>query len=284
MKPVAKPAEAGKWETLRRLRYGDVLKLIRYRYGTGGCPDDDAGRPDLMELLFLASMAPAEAEKKVRHAIELYAPWMQADEVESLIQHLSVTPDYDKLRTAEQLGRALHLANADRERLRLWRIKPVDMTAEELAQQAKERERARRAAQRRKQGIRTKEAYLAELASRPKPWLEEGVSQRTWQRRQLCRDTSPETSRSESETIVSKQRSRVATTLRAESQQEGLQGSGATGRTVEQGKSEQVERVEQGSSPALRTHHATPSGDLARVRAELEARGIESWRGRHGKK
>jgi hypothetical protein len=97
MKPVAKPAEAGKWETVRRLRYGDVLKLIRYRYGTGGCPDDDAGRPDLMELLFLASMAPAEAEKKVRHAIELYAPWMQADEVESLIQHLSVTPDYEKL-------------------------------------------------------------------------------------------------------------------------------------------------------------------------------------------
>jgi hypothetical protein len=76
MKPVAKPAEAGKWETVRRLRYGDVLKLIRYRYGTGGCPDDDAGRPDLMELLFLASMAPAEAAARklsVSRTLRFYA-------------------------------------------------------------------------------------------------------------------------------------------------------------------------------------------------------------------
>jgi hypothetical protein len=90
MKPVARPADAGKWEVLRRLRYGDVLKLIRSRYGAVP-PDDDAGRPDVMELLFLASMAPTGAEEKVRHAIDLYAPWMPTDEVESLIQHLSVT-------------------------------------------------------------------------------------------------------------------------------------------------------------------------------------------------
>jgi hypothetical protein len=73
MREVAKPGDAGKWETVRRLRYGDLLKLIRYRYGANGVPDDDAGRPDLMELLYLASMAPAAAEKKVRNNIELYA-------------------------------------------------------------------------------------------------------------------------------------------------------------------------------------------------------------------
>jgi hypothetical protein len=66
--------KAGKWETIRRLRYGDVLKLIRFRYGAKGCPNDDAGRPDLMELLFLVSLAPVDAEEKVRHAIDLYAP------------------------------------------------------------------------------------------------------------------------------------------------------------------------------------------------------------------
>ena len=67
MREVAKPGDAGKWETVRRLRYGDLLKLIRHRYGANGVPDDDAGRPDLMELLYLASMAPAGAEKKVRN-------------------------------------------------------------------------------------------------------------------------------------------------------------------------------------------------------------------------
>src|SRR6478736_2355254 len=56
----------------------------------------------LMELLYLASMAPAGAEKKVRNNIELYAPWMPTDEVEALIQHLSLTPHYQKVRTAER--------------------------------------------------------------------------------------------------------------------------------------------------------------------------------------
>jgi hypothetical protein len=117
---------------------------------------------------------------------------MQRDEVESLLQHLFVTPNYQKLRTAEELGRILHLTNAERERLKLWRIRPFDMTAEQLAKQAKERQRARRERARRKRGIKTKEAYLAELASIPKPWIAEGISQRTWQRRKKkCRDASP---------------------------------------------------------------------------------------------
>jgi hypothetical protein len=75
-----------------------------------------------MELLYLASMAPAGAEKKIRNNIELYAPCV---EVEALIQHLSVTPHYQKVRTAEELGRLLHLTNAERERLKLWRIRPI---------------------------------------------------------------------------------------------------------------------------------------------------------------
>jgi hypothetical protein len=271
MRQLAKPGEAGKWETVRRLRYGDLLKLIRYRYGANGVPDDDAGRPDLMELLYLASMAPAGAEKKVRNNIELYAPWMQTDEVEALVQHLSLTPHYQKVRTAEELGRLLHLTNAERERLKLWRIRPVDMTAEQLGQQAKERECIRRAAQRRKKGIRTKEAYFAELADRPKPWVTEGISRRTWERRQKqCRKPSPGVSQHESETIVSKQRTHLATTEQGESQLEGLQGSGATRRTVEQGESEQAERQEKWCSPEIRPRTATPrtiSEELAAVRA-----------------
>jgi hypothetical protein len=145
-----------------------------------------------MELLYLASMAPAGAKQKVANLIEIYAPWMQPDEAKALIQHLSLTPDYQKLRTAEELGRILHLTNTDRERLKLWRIRPSDMTAEQLAKQGKDRDRARRERARRRRGIRTKAAYLAELASRPKPWVAGGISQRTWQRRQKkCRNASP---------------------------------------------------------------------------------------------
>ena len=49
----------GKWERVRRLRYGHVLKLIRFRYGAAGVPDDEAGRPDLMELIWLACARPS---------------------------------------------------------------------------------------------------------------------------------------------------------------------------------------------------------------------------------
>ena len=94
-----------------------------------------------MELLYLASLAPAGVEKKVANLIEIYAPWMQPDEAEALIQHLSLIPNYQKLRTAEELGRMLHLTNADRERLKLWRIRPFDMTAEQLAKQTRDRDR-----------------------------------------------------------------------------------------------------------------------------------------------
>ena len=65
----------------------------------------------------------------------------------------------------------------------------------------------------------------------------------------------------EGQTIVTKQRTHLATSERGKSQQEGLQGSGATGRPVVVGESEQVERTEQGGSSALRTHHATPTDD-----------------------
>ena len=238
MTKVAKPGHAGKWETVRRLRYGDVLKLIRYRYGANGVPDDDAGRPDLMELLYLASMAPAGAEKKVRNNIELYAPWTQAEEIEVLIRHLDLTPHYQKVRTAEELGRLLHLTNAEREPLKLWRLRPIDMTPEQLAQQTNKRERIRRAAQRRKRGIRTRDAYLAELAARPKPWLTEGISRRTWERRQKQRrNPSPEMSQHESETIVGKQRTHLATTEQGLDAEEGPSRKRSDGKARNNGES-----------------------------------------------
>jgi len=92
MTELAKPAESGKWERIRRLRYGHVLKLIRFRYGAKGIPNDDAGRPDLLELIWLASSAPAGAQKKVLNCIELYAPWMGDEEKRDLMDLVAMTP------------------------------------------------------------------------------------------------------------------------------------------------------------------------------------------------
>ena len=163
MKSVARPADAGKWERVRRLRYGHVLKLIRFRYGAKGVPDDDAGRPDLMELIWLASSAPAGADKKVRNCIELYAPWMEEEEKRDLMELVAMTPTYEKAKTSQELGNKLLLKNAERERLKLYSIRPCDLTPEEFERQSKARKKASRASQRRRDGVKTREEYLARV-------------------------------------------------------------------------------------------------------------------------
>lgn len=52
---------------MRRLRLGDVQKVLQHRYGHT-LPDDDAGREDLRELLLPISLGP-EAGRKMENAI-----------------------------------------------------------------------------------------------------------------------------------------------------------------------------------------------------------------------
>jgi hypothetical protein len=139
---------------------------------------------------------------------------------------------------------------------------PVDATAEQLVEQAKLRDRERRARKRRERGIRTREAYLAKLASKPKPWIAEGVSRRTWERRRKALShgdvaDQKSVSQRESEIIVFKQRTYLASPnvgdLRKEGHQEGV--------LVEPSKQTETDRVEtnETSSPELRTDLATNS-------------------------
>jgi hypothetical protein len=176
----------------------------------------------------------------VKHIIETQAPWMDPEEAEALANHVNLLTDYEKNFNSRELGERVRLTNAERERLSLWPIKPHDMTDEQLAELRKAKSRHRRAIKRREKGNRTKAAYMAELARRPKPWLGEGISQRTWQRREKeqCRDASAKLSRDSDATILSKEEHQVATMERVEAPKKGLQGSGATRRPVEQGESE----------------------------------------------
>jgi hypothetical protein len=247
MKSVPKPA--GKWERIRRLRYGHVLKLIRFRYGANGVPNDDAGRPDLMELIWLASSAPAWADKKVLNCIELYAPWMDDEEKRDLMELVAMTPTYEKAKTSQELGNKLLLSNADRERLKLYSIRPCDLTPDEFEKQSNARKKAARAAKRRRDGVKTREEYLAECRNKPKPWLAEGISRSTWERRR--RKVATDMTQGQGPTILTKRATHLASPTRGVEQQEGLQGSGATRRPVEQGKSEQVERTKSDEDPRV---------------------------------
>src|SRR5262245_41708588 len=119
---------------------------------------------------------------------------------------------------------------------------------------------------RREKGIRTREEYLAERQSTPKPWLAEGISRRTWQRRiarqsQTCHLASPDMSRGDVETTDSKERTHRATTERDGDARGGPSRKRSDGRPVSVGESKQAESQQQGGLSALRPHQATPESE-----------------------
>ncbi|MGC1178452.1 MAG: hypothetical protein WA884_05380 [Methyloceanibacter sp.] len=172
------------FETLRRVRVGDLQRLFRARYGLE-FPDNDAGPIDLKHLLCPISLGP-NAEHRMKMAIELWAPWIEesgAPETSSLIAEIMALPRKERMPTAKVLSHRLQVTNVERERIGLRTILPVDMTKEQLAEQRRAKDRARKQRRRLKRGGRTREAYLATFRQRPKPWEIEGMSKRTWYRR-----------------------------------------------------------------------------------------------------
>jgi len=263
-------ADAGKWETIRRLRCGALLKLFRDRWRYE-LPNDATGRAALLELVMNLSLAPA-ADKKVGHAIEIWAPWMQPGEAKEWVSHLNRLDLYERTPTASELGKRLNVTNAERQRLKLWPIKPIDATDEQLAEQTKTRRNEQRRAKLRAKGVRPRGAYLAELKSRPRPWDAKGISRRTWQRRQkrACREVMHDMSRGDAPTIVTKAEHDLATEC-------GVMPKKGHHEGVSVEKPREATKVRDAEANAPRSSDvghdlATPKGDLARVRAEMEAR------------
>jgi hypothetical protein len=238
----------------------------------------EAGR-DFFQYMVVLSLARNFADKKMRHALETMVPWMQQEEADRMVEHIESLPIFERATTTRELGQQLQVTNEERERLGLTQMKPIDMSDEQLAEQRRNKNNARRRA---KHG-RSREQYLAEMASRPKPWIAAGLTRSQWYRRK--RDEVPtQMGRGTDATIFTKQRPNLVSSRRGESQQEGLQGSVATGRPVEVTKVERVEREEKDASHGLRRHLVSPADELARVRAERETLNLERWRNRHEQK
>ena len=182
MENVKRADDVAKWELIRRLRYGALLRLYRHRWGHV-LPNDDAGRDDLWLLVTNVSLAAAEPTKKMRHVIEMWAPWMPADEREAYVEHVWGLDIYERTQTGLEIGKRLGLTNAEREALKLWPFLPIDKTAEQISEIARARRNNRRREKRRASGVRSRAAYLAELGNKPKPWVAAGVSRATYYRK-----------------------------------------------------------------------------------------------------
>jgi hypothetical protein len=82
------------------------------------------GRAHLFQLVCVASLAPVCADAKVEHLIGLWAPWMPAQEVADLKEHLGRLTMTERWHSPRDIGRILYCSNAEREAWALWQILP----------------------------------------------------------------------------------------------------------------------------------------------------------------
>jgi hypothetical protein len=158
--------------------------LFAYRYGgtreSYVFPDDDAGLEDLKILVHHYSWSNPLA---IPRLIALRAPWADA---EAIIDEVEAYPR--KWRSAT-LGKLLNFTGKEWRQLRIRTIAPVDMSAKERREYSRILANGRRRIKRKRDGMRPRAEYETTSLSRAKPWVAEGVSRRTWERRRK-RDAS----------------------------------------------------------------------------------------------
>jgi hypothetical protein len=163
-------------------RIGDLNTLYVHRYGGGRegyvFPEDDAGLEDLEFLLHHYSLNNPLAIPRI---IKLRAPWMDKDRARRLQEQIEAFP---RKWRSEKLGQLLRVTGAEWRVLRLRTIAPIDMTKEERRAFSRALYQQRRQAKRKADGVKSRAEYEARSLSRSKPWEAEGISRRTWERRQ----------------------------------------------------------------------------------------------------
>jgi hypothetical protein len=168
-------------ERLRCLKLRDLRTLYRRRYGPT-LPEDDAGLDDLRLLLEVHSLRQRDAAQFMANEIEVIAPWLPPEAASGLVDSILRQPVYNRAKTGRQIGDAVRLTNAERWTLKLWRLKPFDMTDAECVDYSKFRAKQRIRRNRRAKGIKPRADYDAERKARPKPWLELGISRAKYYR------------------------------------------------------------------------------------------------------
>jgi hypothetical protein len=155
----------------RALRRPQIDALLVHRYGREKrLPNNDVGRMSARLLAHHLEVA------DVRGVMRFWAPWM--DEVATRELEDEVRDDRQHWR-ADALGRLLNLTDAERTRLRITTIGAIDVDKAEREKRRKARKRTKERERRAARGATSRSKSLTTT----KPWLAEGISRRTWERR-----------------------------------------------------------------------------------------------------
>ena len=166
--------------SMAAVRCAEIKRLFVDRYGFV-LPDDDAGREDARIMAHHLAMLGGDQRARVTSWLCLWAPWMPDDDVMRLVD--AVTSKTLRWR-ADTLAARLGLTEAVRTRLHITTIGAIDLTKGEREEARNARKVQAKRKNRRKQGTMPRDEYLAQSQSAAKPWEAQGISRRTWYRRQ----------------------------------------------------------------------------------------------------
>lgn len=169
------------------LRLAEFAVLFRSRYASVTLPDDDSGRDDIEPVIHhLASLR--QPARRAEQWLRLWAPWLTIAE-----QHKIISEGIANARpwTADQLAWRYRITKEERTMLCLTTIGAIDQGKAARTKRRKQRDRDRKASARRVAGAQPRADYEAASIAKRQPWVEQGISRRTWYRRQ--RGTRPAT-------------------------------------------------------------------------------------------
>jgi hypothetical protein len=173
---------------LSAVRLCEIETIIRARHGY--YLPDPSGTDD-EDLVHAYVTAAAGTLMPVRGWARRWAPWLvdetvlrRAEALQRKLLHGRAGP---KLLPADAVAKMLLVRMVERDRLGLKTIGACDVTPEQRAETAKarkrERDRLRQMKKRIADGRLPREQYVAGSIEASQPWLAEGISRRTWYRR-----------------------------------------------------------------------------------------------------
>lgn len=164
---------------LAAIRARQLDTFFVYTYGQT-LPDDDAGREDAMIMANHLALL-ADAANTIRQYLSKNCPWMgRADRIR-IVRDAVIDP---RMYRADTLGRLIGLTQEVRTLLHITTIGAIDMPLEKRIEARKAKHQKADEERRRRAGKKPRREYLLTSKSRAKPWRSEGISRRTWYRRQ----------------------------------------------------------------------------------------------------
>lgn len=161
------------------------LERLADHWWNGNIPDSDEGRVFVRVVANHFVGLSGIPRKRVDAWCERFAPWIPEDDLDEIVELATMSPT---LYSADTIARAVGLDIETRDFLKLTTIGAYDFDAK-----ARDKRRVTRRAERQRQKRAERQCQKraeqgatprAECISQQKPWLAEGISRRTWYRRQ----------------------------------------------------------------------------------------------------